>query len=155
MSPVGCGCDAPVLLYEGWNDCATPDVCGWAGPNLTTSATFHAGERALHFTDGARAIYERGDSGPLITETGQRVERVTVLSDCKHLEVTLETADGTVWPAPLYIDRKAPHPDGLDLRPLVARLEPAAPAAAIVRIVLESPEECRVDELRLLGVPSC
>lgn len=158
---VGCDCRAglPELFYDGLDRACAAAPCGWeveAGA-FEVIATFHASERGARLAAGTSVVHEV-DFGVVGGSEPMRGPALHVLIGCERdtqLVAMLEIeGDGTSEVATARVDARAD--EELPLRVRHVRLlapdgsVPGDGRAVRVRLEVEGPGACTVDELRVV-----
>lgn len=174
LTAAGCPCDSglPDLFYDGLQDRCDGLPCGWTATagDLAQVETFHSGERGLRLAVGGAAERDLPDvSLPGTVEQGAVVS-LLVACDAQtalvfELDATSDIPDQTSGEhTPLtLVARREPVPGDSAGGPLLRSVlvfelpngEDVPPATATsLRVFIDGPGVCTIDELHLAGARS-
>lgn len=162
-----CDCDSgfPELFLDDFERACGEAVCDWTieGGQARRVTTFHAAEHGLELGPGARLSLATGTIGVVTQSQGQPADQLQVLVDCEAgtgllVEAEVAVGVGAVVMLEARVKAEAAHVgDGrlaLVRVPLVEAaqsLESIEGDVQVLRLVVEGPGACVIDDLRLVG----
>lgn len=165
-----CDCDSgfPELFLDDFERACGEAACDWTveGGVARRVTTFHAAEHGLELGPGARLSLATEPSGPIGVVTagqGQPADQLQVLVDCEPetgllVEAEVAVGGGAVVVLEARVTAGAAHVGGgrlvLVRVPLVGAAESVEAIEGdvqVLRLVVEGPGTCIIDDLRLVG----